>query len=189
MEACGTGPATQDRCRTLSRLRRVGMGRRVGAGDRWGRTRPSHQPFDRLNYCAFIGPAMSHLLNGRNDEAANAGRRAVHSNPGFSSCHAAALAELGRVDEAESVAAHILVLQPSFSTHGFCAALALPTTLANRLAEAWRAAGGGDRQQIRRRKGRISVFCGVRTAAVPARRIPRGKRLAGTLLTRMSRSN
>ena len=29
------------------------------------------------------------------------GRRAVHSNPGFSSCHAAALAELGRVDEAE----------------------------------------------------------------------------------------
>ena len=66
---------------------------------------------------------MSHLLNGRNDEAANAGRRAVHSNPGFSSCHAAALAELGRVDEAESVAAHILVLQPSFSTHGFCAAL------------------------------------------------------------------
>ena len=146
-------------------------------------------PFDRLNYCAFIGPAMSHLLNGRNDEAANAGRRAVHSNPGFSSCHAAALAELGRVDEAESVAAHILVLQPSFSTHGFCAALALPTTLANRLAEAWRAAGGGDRQQIRRRKGRISVFCGVRTAAVPARRIPRGKRLAGTLLTRMSRSN
>jgi adenylate cyclase len=85
-------------------------------------------PFDRLNYCSHIGFAVSHFLSGRYEEAANAGRRAVQSNPGFSSCHgllAAALAKLGRLEEAKAAATRVLALQPTFSASGFCTALAL----------------------------------------------------------------
>jgi TolB-like protein/Tfp pilus assembly protein PilF len=101
-------------------------------------------PFDRLNYAAYHGLALSHFLRGRYEEAANAGRRAVQSNPGFSVSNgllAAPLARLGRLEEASAVAARVLALQPSFSASRFCAALALPAALAEPLAEAWRMAG------------------------------------------------
>ena len=101
-------------------------------------------PFDRLNYCSHIAFAVSHFLRGQYEAAANAGRRAVQANPGFSSCHgllAAPLVELGRIEEAKAAAARLLALQPSFSTSGFCTALALPEALAKPLTEAWRRAG------------------------------------------------
>lgn len=101
-------------------------------------------PFDRLSYCSYIGLAVSHFLRGRYEEAAHAGRRAVQFNPGFSSCYgllAAPLAKLGLTEEAKTVAKQLLELHPSFSTRGFCAALALPITLAQPLSEAWESAG------------------------------------------------
>lgn len=101
-------------------------------------------PFDRLNFLSYHGLAVSNFLRGRYEEAANAGRRAVQSSPGFSISHSllvAPLAKLGRVEEAKTVAMRVLALQPSFSAGGFCAALALPEALATPLTEAWRSAG------------------------------------------------
>jgi adenylate cyclase len=101
-------------------------------------------PLDRLNYLSFHALALGHFLRGRHEEAANAARRAVQSNPSFSVSHsllAAPLAKLGRLEEAKAVAMRVLALQPSFSAAGFCAALALPIELAKPMAEAWREAG------------------------------------------------
>jgi len=97
-----------------------------------------------VGYAAYHGLAIGHFLRGRYEEAANAGRRAVQSNPGTSVSHsllAAPLAKLGRMEEAKAVAKRVLELEPSFSADGFCAALALPTLLARPMVEAWRAAG------------------------------------------------
>jgi TolB-like protein/Flp pilus assembly protein TadD len=110
----------------------------------WGQRALRISPFDRLNYLAHHGLAISHFLRGRYEEAANAGRRAVQSSPGFSVSHsllAAPLAKLGRMEEASAAAAQVLALQPSFSAGGFCAALALPTELAEPMTEAWREVG------------------------------------------------
>lgn len=110
----------------------------------WGERALRISPFDRLNYASYHGLAVSHFLRGRYEEAANAGRRAVQSNPGFSVSHsllAAPLAKLGRMEEAKTVAMRVLALRPSFSASGFCTALALPAALATSMTEAWRSAG------------------------------------------------
>jgi adenylate cyclase len=88
--------------------------------------------------------ALAHFVRGRYEEAANWARRAVQSNPGFSvtqSLLAAALAKLGRMEETKAAAAQVLALQPSFSSAGFCAAIALPPALTQALTAAWREAG------------------------------------------------
>ncbi len=101
-------------------------------------------PFDRLNYTAYHALAIGHFLRGRYDEATHAARRAVQSIPNFSvslGLLAAALAKLGRVEEAKAVALHMLALEPSFSAARLSAALGLPAALAEPLANAWAAAG------------------------------------------------
>ena len=101
-------------------------------------------PFDPLNVFAHTALAVGHFQHGRYEEAAIAARRAVQSNPNFSvtnSLLVAALARLGRLEEAKAVAARVLALQPSFSAAEFCAALALPASLAEPLADAWHVAG------------------------------------------------
>ncbi len=101
-------------------------------------------PFDSLSLFAYTALAVGHFQRGRFEEAAIAARRAMQSNPSFSVTNSlliAPLVKLGRMDEARAVAARVLALQPTFSAAGFCAALALPTSLAEPLAEAWREAG------------------------------------------------
>ncbi len=101
-------------------------------------------PFDPLNLFAYTALAVGHFQHGRYEEAAIAARRAVQSNPNFSvtnSLLVAPLARLGRLEEAKAVAARVLALQPSFSAAGFCAALALPASLAEPLTDAWHVAG------------------------------------------------
>jgi TolB-like protein len=101
-------------------------------------------PFDRSKFCAYHALAIGNFLRGRYQEAADAGRRAIQSNPGLSVSHSllvAPLAKLGRMEEARAVAARVLALQPSFSAGGFCAGLGLPSALATPLTEAWRSAG------------------------------------------------
>lgn len=101
-------------------------------------------PFDRLGYTAQHAFALGHFLRGRYQEAANAARRAVQSNPGFSVSHSllvAPLVKLGLMDEARAVATRVLELQPSFNGGGFLAALAVPAALAEPLTSAWRDAG------------------------------------------------
>lgn len=110
----------------------------------WGKRSLRISPLDRLSYAAHQALTIGHFLSGRYDEAANAGRHAVQSSPGFSVSHgllAASLARLGRIEEAKAAAGRVLALQPSFTAAGFCAALALPNALAAPLSEAWRDAG------------------------------------------------
>jgi TolB-like protein len=101
-------------------------------------------PFDRLKVCSYHALAIGHFLRECYEEAADAGRRAVQCDPGFSvsqSLLVAPLVKLGRIEEAKTVATRVVALQPSFSAGGFCAALALPAALATPLTEAWRTAG------------------------------------------------
>jgi adenylate cyclase len=110
----------------------------------WAKRSLRISPFDRLSYASHQALTIGHFLRGRYDEAANAGRHAVQSSPGFSVSHsllAAALARLGQIEEAKAAGMRALALQPSFSAAGFCTALALPNALAAPLSEAWRDAG------------------------------------------------
>jgi TolB-like protein len=101
-------------------------------------------PRDPLNWFAYQALAIGHFLLGHDEEAATAGRRAVLSNPNMSVNHAllvAPLVALGRTDEARAASAQVLTLLPSFSISSFCAAIALPSPVADRFGEAWRKAG------------------------------------------------
>jgi adenylate cyclase len=101
-------------------------------------------PMDRLAFAGHQAVAIGHFLRGRYEEAATAARRAVLSNPSFSvtqSLLAAALAKLERTEEAKAAASQVLVLQPSFSSSGYCAAIGIMPALAEALTEAWREAG------------------------------------------------
>src|SRR5271156_756639 len=101
-------------------------------------------PFDRLNPLPYHALAIAHFLRGRYDEAAHAARRAVQSVPSFSFSHsllAAALAKLGRIKEANAAALQALELDPTFSARGICAAIGIPSVLAEPLSDAWSTAG------------------------------------------------
>jgi tetratricopeptide (TPR) repeat protein len=101
-------------------------------------------PFDRLNHLSYHALAIAHFLRGRYDQAAHAARRAVQSIPSSSGSHgvlAAALAKLGRIEEAKAVALQVLALDPSFGAARFCAAAGLPTALAEPMTDAWTTAG------------------------------------------------
>jgi TolB-like protein len=101
-------------------------------------------PFDRMSPLSYHALAISHFLHGRYDEAAHAARRAVQSIPSSSITRgvlAAALAKLGRIEEAKAVALQVLALDPSFSAARFCAATGLPTPLAEPMTDAWTTAG------------------------------------------------
>jgi TolB-like protein len=78
-------------------------------------------PYDPLIYLPYVGLAYSHFFMGNFLEAASAARRASAANPRFSvPCylHIAALVGLGRIDEATSMAASLLQLQPGFTVSG-----------------------------------------------------------------------
>jgi Flp pilus assembly protein TadD len=109
-----------------------------------GRTRCPTEPFDPLIYAAHIGLPVRHFAKDRYEEAVNAARRAVQSNPGFSAAHwvlAASLAGLGRIPEAKVATAQVLALVPNFATAGTCAGIGVPAALAEPFTKASRAAG------------------------------------------------
>jgi adenylate cyclase len=110
----------------------------------WGERGIRLSPHDRLAFGAYHSLAIGHLLQGRHDEAANAARRAIQSNPGFSLSHmllAVALAKLDRLAEAKEAVSRVLALQPNFTIRGFCEGLAVPESLASILIEGCDAAG------------------------------------------------
>ena len=110
----------------------------------WGARALRVSPIDRLAYVAQHVTGIAHFLRGRYEEAANDARRAVQSNPSFSVSHcvlAAALAKLGRTEDAKAAAMQVLALEPSFSSSGICAALGIVPALAKPLTEAWSEAG------------------------------------------------
>ena len=101
-------------------------------------------PIDRLAYIPHHAIAIGHFIRGRYEEAATSVRRAVQCNPNLSvtqSWLVAALAKLGRTDEAKSAARQVLALQPSFTARRFCTAIGATPALTKELTEAWRVSG------------------------------------------------
>jgi len=101
-------------------------------------------PFDSWAWAAFDAQAMSHLLRGRYEEACRAAYRSVQANPAHSITYvqlAAALARLGRLDEARAAAARVLELQPAFRYSRQFAGVNCAPALAEALGGALRDAG------------------------------------------------
>jgi tetratricopeptide (TPR) repeat protein len=82
-------------------------------------------PFDPLSNIRHMAIAIAHFVAGRFEEAAAAARRAAQAHPRFSPPYwmrAAALANLGRIDEAEVVAQQLLDVQPQFTIRSITSA-------------------------------------------------------------------
>jgi adenylate cyclase len=110
----------------------------------WGERGMRLSPFDAWITAALHGVFLGHFLRRRCEEAATAVRRAIRSKPGFSISYmmlAAALSQLGRIDEAKAAAERVLQLQPNFSSGGQCIAVGAASALATPLINAMRAAG------------------------------------------------
>jgi adenylate cyclase len=122
----------------------LGWGGEAERAIEWGERGIRLSPLDPWITAALHGICMGHFLRGRYEEAAMAVRRAIRSKPGFSISHmflAAALAKLGRMDEAKAAGERVLQLQPNFSSSGQCAGIGCAPELADPLIEAMRAAG------------------------------------------------
>ncbi|MDX8459169.1 winged helix-turn-helix domain-containing tetratricopeptide repeat protein [Mesorhizobium humile] len=101
-------------------------------------------PFDSWAWAAFDAQAMSHLLRSRYDEACRAAYKAVQANPAHSITYvqlSAALAKLGRLDQARTAAARVIELQPAFRCSRQFAGVNCAPALAEVLGSALRAAG------------------------------------------------
>src|SRR5260370_12753870 len=104
--------------------------------------------------------AIAHFVTGRFEESAAAASRAIQANPRFSPPYwmrAAALASLGRVDEAEAVAQQLLRVQPQFTIGSITSASFANRDILDALANALRRArlpelgGAGGTKRARRR--------------------------------------
>src|SRR6516225_7381867 len=110
----------------------------------WGEQALRLSPFDPFAFGAWHGVAIGRFRQGRYEDAANAARKAVQRNPGFSYPHAilaAALVKLGHVDEAKAAAARVLALQPGFSIAEFWRVNDTAPEIAVPMTEALRVAG------------------------------------------------
>jgi len=119
----------------------------AGEGDRaleWAETGLRLSPFDPVRYNAWFGVFAGNFQQARYEDAANAARKSVQSNPGFSIphlCLVSALVKLGRIAEAKAAAARVLELHPAFRIGEWCAAIDPAPEIAAPLTEALRAAG------------------------------------------------
>ncbi len=101
-------------------------------------------PFDPMNFMPLNALAIANFHAKRYQAAADAARRAIDVNPGFSACHAhlaAALVRLGRYAEAQAAARRVLECHPNFSTSGFSVAVGFEPAVFTPYAEALREAG------------------------------------------------
>lgn len=101
-------------------------------------------PFDSWAWAAYDAQAMSHMVRGRYEESCRAAYRSVQANPSHSITYvqlAAALAKLGRLDEAKAAAARVLELQPDFRFSCQFAGVNCAPELAEALGEALSRAG------------------------------------------------
>jgi TolB-like protein/Tfp pilus assembly protein PilF len=110
----------------------------------WGERAMRLSPFDPWIWSTFHALTLGHFHLGRYQEAVNAAHKAVQFNPGHSISHmllAAALAKLGRLDEAKASAARVMELQPAFRYSRQFAGVDCAPALAAALSEALCAAG------------------------------------------------
>jgi tetratricopeptide (TPR) repeat protein len=118
----------------------LGWGGEADRAIEWSEQGLRLSPFDSWAWAAFDAQAMSHLLRGRYEEASRAAYKAVQTNPAHSITYVqltAALAKLGRLEEAAAAAARVLELQPTFRYSrqftGVNCAPALAETMGNAL--------------------------------------------------------
>ncbi|MFE0019341.1 winged helix-turn-helix domain-containing tetratricopeptide repeat protein [Mesorhizobium sp. NPDC059054] len=122
----------------------LGWGGEAERAIEWSERGMRLSPFDPWAFAAFDAQAMSHLLRGRYEEAAAAAYRSVQANPAHSITYVqltAALAKLGRLDEARSAAARVRELHPTFRYSRQFAAVNCAPELAHCLGEALAMAG------------------------------------------------
>jgi TolB-like protein len=110
----------------------------------WGERAMRLSPFDPWAWSACHSLMLGHFHLGRYEEAAKAAQNAVHFNPGHSISYmllAAALAKLGRLEEAKAAAARVLELQPAFQYSRQFAGVDCAPALAASLGAALRVVG------------------------------------------------
>jgi TolB-like protein len=101
-------------------------------------------PLDPWAFAAFDAQALSHFYLGRYQNAAQAAYQSVHANPTHSITYvqlAAALAKLGRLEEAKAAAARVLELHPTFQYGRQFSGVDCAPALAAALGEALRSVG------------------------------------------------
>jgi TolB-like protein len=101
-------------------------------------------PLDPWAFAAYDAQAMGHFRLGRYDKAAHAAYKSVHANPAHSITYvqlAAALAKLGRLEEAKAAAAKVLELHPTFRFGRQFAGVNCAPALAASMSEALRMIG------------------------------------------------
>jgi tetratricopeptide (TPR) repeat protein len=101
-------------------------------------------PLDPWAFAAFDAQALGHFHLGRYDKAAHAAYKSVHANPAHSITYvqlAAALAKLGRLEEAKAAAAKVLELHPTFRYSRQFAGVDCAPALTASMGEALRAVG------------------------------------------------
>jgi TolB-like protein len=122
----------------------LGWGGEAERAIEWSEQGMRLSPFDSWGWAAYDAQAMSHLLRGRYDEACRAAYKSVQANPAHSITYvqlAAALAKLGRLEEARAAAARVLELHPTFRSSRQFAGVNCAPALAESLGDALRAAG------------------------------------------------
>jgi TolB-like protein/class 3 adenylate cyclase len=122
----------------------LGWGGEAERAIEWGERGQRLSPFDPFGYVGWHAVFAGNFQLGCYEDAANAARKAIQSNPGFSISHvllAGALAKLGRIDEAKAAAARVLELQPGFRIGEWCAAIDLTPAIAVPLTEVLQAVG------------------------------------------------
>jgi TolB-like protein len=122
----------------------LGWGGEADRAIEWSERGMRLSPFDPWAFAAFDAQAMGHFHRGRYDEACRAAYRSVQANARHSITYvqlAAALAKLGRLEEARAAAARVLELHPTFRySRQFSGVNCIPA-LASSLGDALRAAG------------------------------------------------
>jgi TolB-like protein len=101
-------------------------------------------PLDPWAFAAYDAQAMGYFRLGQYDNAARAAYKSVHANPAHSITYvqlAAALAKLGRMEEAKAAAAKVLELHPGFRYSRQFAGVDCAPALAVPMAEALRTVG------------------------------------------------
>jgi TolB-like protein len=122
----------------------LGWGGEAERAIEWSEQGIRLSPFDSWAWAAFDAQAMSHLLRGRYNEACRAAYKSVQCNPAHSITYvqlAAALAKLGRLDEARAAATRVLELQLAFRYSRQFAGVNCAPALAEALGGALQAAG------------------------------------------------
>jgi TolB-like protein len=122
----------------------LGWGGEAERAIEWSERGMRLSPFDSWAFAAFDAQAMGYFHLGRYDEACRAAYRSVQANPQHSITYvqlAAALAKLGRLEEAKTAAARVRELHPTFRFSRQFSGVNCAPALAASIGDALRAAG------------------------------------------------